>query len=318
MVKHCLGGSDIGDDMKCRTRPITVQFYKERLLRVLVHIQSHLDEPLPLADLARIACLSPYHFHHVFTGMTGESLAMHVRRLRLERAATRLKLAANPIVDIAFEAGYEAHESFTRAFHAAFGMSPAQFRRRKGVSALIDVPSGVHFEDQKHPKSFRAVRKKGYSVNVTIKRLSPMRVAFMRHVGPYANVRNTWDQFLMVLGKEGFLGGDSQFIGICHDDPAVTPGDKIRYDACVTVDKDFTASGEIGVQIVSGGDYAVMTHFGPYEKLGESYAVLLGQWLPRSGRRLRATPCFEMYLNSPESADPEDLVTDIHAPLEPA
>ena len=121
---------------------------------------------------------------------------------------------------------------------------------------------------------------------------------------------------MMFLGKEGLLGGGSQFIGICHDDPVVTPANRIRYDACVTVDQRFRARGDIGVQIIAGGDYAVMTHFGPYEKLGESYTKLLGQWLPRSGRNLGATPCFEVYLNSPENTEPEDLVTDIHAPLE--
>jgi AraC family transcriptional regulator len=122
---------------------------------------------------------------------------------------------------------------------------------------------------------------------------------------------------MMFLGKEGLLGGGSQFIGICHDDPAVTPPDKIRYDACATVDGKFRPGGEIGVQVIPGGDYAVMTHFGPYENLGDSYAKLLGQWLPRSGRRLRAAPCFEIYFNAPENTEPEDLVTDIHAPLEP-
>jgi AraC family transcriptional regulator len=71
------------------------------------------------------------------------------------------------------------------------------------------------------------------------------------------------------------------------------------------------------VQVIPGGEYAVLTHFGPYEKLGESYAKLLGEWLPRSGRNLRSTPCFEIYLNSPESTEPEDLVTDLYAPLEP-
>jgi AraC family transcriptional regulator len=74
---------------------------------------------------------------------------------------------------------------------------------------------------------------------------------------------------------------------------------------------------DIGVQTIPGGDYAVMTHFGPYAKLGESYAKLLGQWLPRSGRNLRTAPCFEVYLNSPESTEPEDLITDLYAPLEP-
>ena len=153
-------------------------------------------------------------------------------------------------------------------------------------------------------------------MNVTIKNLPPLRVAFMRHIGPYNEVGETWERFTMLLGKEGLLGAGSQFIGISHDDPAVTPPDKTRYDACVTVDENFRASGEIGVQVIPGGDYAVLTHIGPYEKLGESYAKLLGQWLPRSGRRLRATPCLEIYFNSPENTEPEDLVTDIHAPLE--
>src|SRR5262245_34872060 len=101
-------------------RDATLAFYKQQMLKVLVHIQQHLDEPLPLQDLAGLAGLSPYHFHHVFSGMLGESLAKHVRRLRLERAATRLKLSRLAVIDIAQEAGYETHEAFTRAFHAAF------------------------------------------------------------------------------------------------------------------------------------------------------------------------------------------------------
>jgi AraC family transcriptional regulator len=90
---------------------------------------------------------------------------------------------------------------------------------------------------------------------------------------------------------------------------------KIRYDACVTVDETFQPSGDIGVQVIPGGEYAVTTHFGPYDKLGETYTELLGQWLPRSGRELRSTPCFEVYLNDPQSTEPEDLITDIYAPL---
>jgi len=294
----------------------TLRFYKERLLRVLVHIQQHLDEPLALEELARLACLSPHHFHHVFSGMLCESLGSHVRRLRLERAAGRLKLTETPVVQIAFEAGYETHESFTRAFRRGFSLSPVQFRRRNGVQAQIQTLSGVHYQNRKRLRSFRAAQIDDKTMNVIIKHRKPVRVAFMRHIGPYGEVAKTWEQFTMFLGKEGLLGSGAEFIGICHDDPAVTPADKIRYDACVTVDGKFRAEGDIGAQMIAGGDYAVLTHFGPYEKISGSYAKLLGQWLPRSGRRLRATPCFEIYLNSPENTAPEDLLTDIHAPLE--
>jgi len=61
----------------------------------------------------------------------------------------------------------------------------------------------------------------------------------------------------------------------------------------------------------------VVTHTGPYDTLGQTYAKLFGQWLPRNGRELRSQPSLEFYLNDPESTDPEDLLTDICAPLEP-
>lgn len=54
---------------------------------------------------------------------------MH-RRLRLERAAWALHQTERPVTQLAFEAGYTTHESFTRAFAAAFGASPTEFRAR--------------------------------------------------------------------------------------------------------------------------------------------------------------------------------------------
>lgn len=104
---------------------------------------------------------------------------------------------------------------------------------------------------------------------------------------------------------------------IGHDDPQITAPEKIRYDACVTVGHDVRAEGEVGVQDVAGGEYAVTVHRGPYEKLHETYARLCGEWLPGSGREPAALPCYEVYLNDPKTTRPEELLTQIHMPLEP-
>ncbi len=282
-------------------RTTTLDDYKQRLLRVLVHIQEHLDESLALDELARLACFSPFHFHRIFKGMVGESVKEHVRRLRLERAASRLKLGAQSVVGIALDAGYESHEAFTRSFRAVFGVSPSEFRssnRRAGVAA---APSGLHFADGRRVGHFKAIQPGGKKMEVKIVVRAPLRVAFMRHVGPYSAVGKTWDRFLPVLGKEGLLGGDTQLIGICHDDPEVTPPGRVRYDACVSVDEKFSPTGEIGVQVLAGGEYAMTTHFGPYNKLGRTYARLLGQWLPRSGRQLRSCPCLRCTSTTPKA-----------------
>jgi AraC family transcriptional regulator len=298
-------------------RSQTHQSYKERILQVLIHIQGHLDEALSLEDLAAVAHFSPYHFHRVFRGMVGESVKQHVRRLRLERAAHRLKHTDQPVTRIAFEAGYETHEAFTRAFRTMCGRSPSRFREAHQAPPVPEVPSGVHFAADGRVERFEPLQPGGPPMDVQIKEIKPMRVAFVRHVGPYNEVGSTWQRLCAWAGPRGFLGPQTTFLGLCHDDPEVTPPDKIRYDACVTVHDATEPEGDVGVQEIAGGEYAVATHRGPYEKLIETYAALCGQWLPQSGRELRSAPGFEVYRNNPQNTAPEDLLTDIHLPLEP-
>jgi len=291
----------------------TSKAYKERMLRVLVYIQQHLDDDLSLEVLAEVAGFSPYHFHRIFRGMLGESVGEHLRRLRLERAASQLKRSDRPITEIALEAGYGAHEAFTRAFKAMANISPSEFRSDSRATLPIGGPSDVHWQSL---KDFNLIPTGGDSMEVKIEIIAPMPVAFVRHIGPYGECSAAWDKLTAYLGQQGLLGGDTKFIGVCYDDPEVTPPAKLRYDACVTVSDCFAAAGEIGLQTIGGGPYAIATHLGPYENLGESYAKLFGEWLPRSGQELRSAPCLECYLNDPEGTEPADLITDIYAPLQ--
>jgi len=142
-------------------------------------------------------------------------------------------------------------------------------------------------------------------------------VVFMRHVGPYIECGKTWAKLCSWAGPKGLLGPGVKLIGISHDDPDVTPAEKLRYDACIAVDRPLEPAGEVGVQEIRGGEYAVATHKGPYEKLAETYSSLFGEWAPSSGRIVSQAPCFEMYLNDPMKTAPEDLLTDVYVPLEP-
>jgi len=109
----------------------TAQDYRERVVRTLLYIQQHLDEELDYAALSSVAAFSPFHFHRVFRGICGETVTQHIRRLRLERAARDLRDGDRAVTDIAFEAGFEAHESFTRAFAKRFGMPPVTTARSR-------------------------------------------------------------------------------------------------------------------------------------------------------------------------------------------
>ena len=64
--------------------------YASRIQRVVDYLAEHLDDPLELETLARVACFSPYHFHRIYRGLLGETVNDTVRRLRLQRAAIDL------------------------------------------------------------------------------------------------------------------------------------------------------------------------------------------------------------------------------------
>ena len=280
----------------------TEQDYRERIVRTLVYIQERLDDPLDLEQVAAVAAFSRFHFHRIFRGLTGETLSSYVRRLRLERAARRLKQDEEPIVQVALEAGFETHESFTRAFGEMFGVSPSCYRTVHKDMTTSDA--------QYDPPAYGDVPP------VEVKELPPMRLVFLRHVGPYQEVGATWGRLMAWAGMRGLLGPGMKLIGIVQDDPDVTPSDKIRYDAAITVNRPVQPEGDIGLLEIAGGKYAVLPHNGPYEGLGKAYQRLYGGWLPKSGYAPRDAPAFEQYLNSPRDTPPEELLTWIHVPLE--
>ncbi|WP_084678598.1 helix-turn-helix domain-containing protein [Actinopolymorpha alba] len=96
------------------------------------------------ADLAERVHLSRFHFDRVIAATAGEPPTRLRRRVLLERAAYRLVTTERSVLEVAVEAGYSTHESFTRAFTKAYGSSPVQWRERP-TRIPIEAPSGVHF-----------------------------------------------------------------------------------------------------------------------------------------------------------------------------
>ncbi len=288
-----------------KLKETTRQDYQNRLNIVLDYIRENPDNPGTLDELAAKACFSPWHFHRIFSGMTGESLKSYLRRIRLERAAQRLRKTSQPVIHIALDAGFESHAAFTRAFGKAFGVSPNEYRNNSDIAEVVSVKYISTIWERNIP-----------SMKIDIVKFEPTKVLFVRNVGSYDTCGIAWEKLCGFCGPRGLILPNCKFIGRSYDDPEVTPSDKIRYDACLTVPDDCPESGN-GIELgeIEGGTYAMTTHFGPFELLSETYSKLCGQLIPQMGYEVANGPSLEIYQNDPDNTKPEDLITDIYVPL---
>jgi AraC family transcriptional regulator len=103
------------------------------------------DEHHSLTDMATGAYSSPYHFTRRLSREAGEPPVAMRRRVMLERAAWQLRHGTS-VTDVAFAAGYESVEGFSRAYSRAYGHPPSQPDESAGCrSTWLPAPNGIHF-----------------------------------------------------------------------------------------------------------------------------------------------------------------------------
>jgi AraC-like DNA-binding protein len=105
------------------TEPPLVQKARE-------YINNHKAEALSLADVAKAAGASVFHFCKVFHKATGLKFTDYVARMRLEDARNRLLNPSLRISEIAYDVGFQSLTQFNRTFKRVFGQSPSEFRAR--------------------------------------------------------------------------------------------------------------------------------------------------------------------------------------------
>lgn len=310
-----------------RMKAETQTFYEAAVRRTVERVAISLDEALDLEALARGAALSTFHFHRVFRGLVGETpLELH-RRLRLERAAERLCTTANAVTRIAFDAGYECHESFIRAFRQSYGTSPSKFRER-----AKDQASACHGGPNTRIPSLCALHVCGGAVDlgaltlpsfeeapmdVVIEDLPARRLATVRHRGPYAEIGEAFHRLGQIATRiDLYAHAEPAMLALYYDDPETTPPSELRSDAALIVRPTEKLPPELVESTLAAGRYARTTHLGSYAGLGDAWARFLGRWLPTSGHRIGTGPSYEVYVTDPRTTPVEQLRTDLYVPLD--
>lgn len=96
--------------------------------RVKDYLADRIDMNPSMADMARAACLSPFHLLRVFTKATGQSPHDYLTQLRVDRA--RILLPSKlPLARIAAECGFADQSHLTRLFRRQYGLTPGKYRK---------------------------------------------------------------------------------------------------------------------------------------------------------------------------------------------
>jgi AraC family transcriptional regulator len=268
-------------------KPRTSQDYHHRLARVIAAILAAPGDNHTVVSLARVACMSAWHFHRVYRAMTGEGVAETLRRVRLAQAARALGETGEAVTSIAMDAGYDSPQAFSRAFRQFSGVSPSTFQERHramttlGAVRIIDMP--------------------------------PSHALTLRHAGPVETIAQTWNKLRALVRDavppEAMRGP----IGISTGDPE--GGDEFTYLAGVLAGPAPPAVPGLTLTPVPGGAYASYRLNGAYGLITATYRALFGEWLPGSGQELDDRPALEIYHTPYAQGDRADCVTDIMIPI---
>ena len=158
-------------------------------------------------------------------------------------------------------------------------------------------------------------------MEVQIKNMPELHVAYVRHVGPYKGDSKLFGRLFEKLmewaGPRGLLCfPETKMLSVYYDNPEITDEEKMRVDACITVPKDTQVEGEVGKMTVPGGKYAVarfeLAGSGEYEK---AWNKVFDEWLPENGYQPADSASYELYQNNPEEHPQGIHIVDICIPV---
>ncbi len=315
--------------------------YIKRINVVLDYLNEHYTEELSLEALAKIANFSEFHFHRIFTTFVGESLYKYIQRIRIEKAANRLRYShEKSVTEIALDSGFSNSASFARTFKEFFGMSATHWRRggykeysknckeeSKDCTNLSKnwkeySLSNFYINPTTNNLTWRIDMVKRSDVTIEVYEREEITIAYLRHIGPFKGKVEVWKKLFNKVttwaGARGLMScPETQYFTVFRDNLMITEFDKFKADACISVPVGTKAEGEIGVTTIPAGKYAVAQFDIAGDEYEQAWKLMFGEWLPQSGFQPDDRPCFERYMNDPQSHPQKRHYVEISIPVTP-
>ncbi len=257
--------------------------YLGQVQRGIDFIEAHLDDDIQVAEVARQARISQWHFQRIFKALTNETLKTYIRSRRLANALDKLASTKERIIEIALASGFETQESFTRAFKLTFGATPAEYRRRGSEFKFLrkvqfdrDYLLHLHESISLEPEIYDQQAQLYVGMQTRYFGIDSEKNNMARKLPAL------WAQFQERVDEVRGNTSDSLF-GIVRQTAART--DELEYFAVAQVaDIGALPRGMVSVRLPAQ-TYARFTHRGPVGAIDRTVNYIYSSWLAGSGMR---------------------------------
>jgi len=100
----------------------------EQIQKTVDYIEEKVSEEIKIETLANMAALSQFYFQRLFKRLVKRPVNEYIKLRRLARASEVLSDKNKRIIDVALDFGFSSHETFTRSFKDAYGITPEEYR----------------------------------------------------------------------------------------------------------------------------------------------------------------------------------------------
>ena len=285
------------------------------LERAIEYIEHHLNENIGLSDVSRETGYSYYHMTRLFSSVLGESVGRYINRRRLYNASEKLIHSNQRVIDIALDCGFQSPEAFSRAFKAAFGSSPVEYRRA-GLDLVVNAKRELLPEDVTHIAN-------NISRSPELVTRKETRIAGLRGTTSLSDNRlpALWEEFLRLhKGLKDLFPPSGAGYGICETQQTTyTQDGDILFAVMVGSPVDdfdrLPPALSLEQKVLRAGRYAAFTHRGTFANLVKTYQYIFGTWLPTAGVELDDREDFEVYEREVLSFDDPNNEVKIFIPI---
>ena len=275
--------------------------YTQRIDRVIDYLRGNLDRRVKLKELARVACLSEFHFHRIFGAVSGETLNNFTNRLRLEKAARLLRYSDQSVTDIGLDCGFSSSATFSRAFRSGYDTSPSQFRK-SGEIKKSKICKELFPEDEYGLPMSAEEKRAAFPVRLID--IPEKQVAYIRVTNAFELDRVLAAVKTMIeWAKSQGIFSQGILFGMTVDDPHVTPKHLYRYEVCLASSLPFKCKEGMSKLKMPAMPYAVVKVSGDIHKVATAWDYLYRDWLISSVYEPEYAPALEVFLDKESATD---------------